>query len=146
MILTKQVVLTLLIQIKISTSLYTKKVDQSHPSHHLYANSKKQKSALNFCTDDRGHVTDCELLEIIGVSAVVEEYEGVYDVNNSKNYEVTTQSLLTEYEDMKKDTGENNLTENQKSSVSWKDQPKRGMCYDGVQAYTFDCNLIEVLE
>jgi len=104
--------------------------------------------ALNFCTDRQGHVTDCELLEILGLGA--EDYEGVYDANAGEKFlqdmlmgNVSVDESSAESFDGGQDEDKHDI---KGGHVSWKERPKRGVCYDSAMQYAFDCNLVEVLD
>jgi len=118
---------------------YTKQFKQD-PTHHLYSGShqERRKSALNFCTDNKGSVTDCALLDILGLS--MEDYEGIQDVNSAKMSTKVYKATVEETNEEKTNV------ELHGGHIPWRERPKRGMCYDNKLSYAFDCNLIDVLD
>jgi len=118
---------------------YTKNFEQNS-AHHLYTGKNKPRSsALNFCTDKDGSVTDCELIDILGLGA--EDYEAVFDANAVEDRYKTYSASF----EGKSDTTTDN-TELHGGHIPWREKPKKGMCYDSKLSYAFDCNLIDVLD
>ena len=114
---------------------YTKKEDWTLSPTRL---GKRKGGGLEFC----GH-NDCEVLSILG-SDIVEEEEAIECVNCAPSPAVEEQPNDTKPElkwsfeildDMDLD-----------KRRSWKEEPKKGNCYDNELGYMFDCNLVQILE
>jgi hypothetical protein len=112
---------------------YNKKEDwrRSTPSLH-----HKKRNGLDFCTD-----TECEVFSILGTD-IIEEEEVVECVNcppqQTEQPNDTRPELDVEFEVLE------DLDLDKRRS--WKEEPKKGSCYDNDLGYLFDCNLIKILE
>jgi hypothetical protein len=113
---------------------YNKKEDWTRSSPSL---QKKKPGGLNYCND----TAECELYALLG-SDIVEEEEAVACLNcptqqteqpTDTRAELNMESEILEDIDLDK-------------RRSWKEEPKKGSCYDNDLGYLFDCNLIEILE
>jgi hypothetical protein len=99
---------------------------------------KKKRGGLNVCTGD---TANCELYAILG-SDFVDEEEAIECLNCPSSQQTEqpndTRPELDNFEILE------DVDLDQRRS--WKEDPKKGSCYDSDLGYLFDCNLIEMLE
>ena len=114
-----------------------------------------KRTGLDFCTDGHGQVMDCELFEILGMDPddVDIEYEALESVggpekNEKEMWEESVDNIEEEFYPPSQDGDVIELDEYLPESkrYPWKERPKRGTCFDNHLEYTFDCNLIEIVE
>mmetsp|Transcript_49130 Transcript_49130/g.59546 ORF Transcript_49130/g.59546 Transcript_49130/m.59546 type:complete len:228 (+) Transcript_49130:79-762(+) len=104
-----------------------------------------KRTGLDYCTNGEGHVMDCELLEILGV----EDFEGVAGTTTDYISHEEQRVVRRKHEDMSLDSSDlldESSVGNNVRHVPWKNKPKKGKCVDYDLSYTFDCNLIDILE
>lgn len=116
-------------------------------------------NGLELCTDSHGSTIDCELFEILGLDPdeIDAEYEALECVGKKctgeahykEQEELTTEEIFSRPNDgeiIELDNLPRENSEQQKGRISWRDRPQRGKCFDSDQGYTFDCNLVKILD
>lgn len=133
------------------------------------------RSGIDFCTDAHGHVMDCELYSILGMDRdeLEAEFEALESTDRgarrgggrggASRAEQEQEHELSGAEEEKRTEESEEGTESQEAGVididdhdfdsprvsghvSWKDRPVRGKCYDNDSGYTFDCDLVRILD
>ena len=109
-----------------------------HPHHHQHPHHSRG-TVLDSCTGDS---KSWELYYAILGTELMEEEEAVecidcpppkIPMNDTKKERLNIDWDVLEDEDLD-------------LRRSWKDEPKRGNCYDDELGYLYDCNLVEILE
>ena len=116
---------------------YTKNEPLSPDLDSSLSNRQLKRTGFDFCTDGDGQLLDCELLEILGT----EDYMPMQQAKDSKASDWTWTKLSNKFNSKSK------MTEKiYPKHIPWEKEPKKGHCYDYDAGYSFDCNLIKILE
>lgn len=139
---------------------FTKKEEPLDPSifHAMHLSDKKRSKlqrkrsgGIDFCSatiSQVGATIDCELFHILGTESVDEEFEAL-ECPKGMRCGVEKESgniLKPKVADSIIDEGFIELDEDLTVRKTLKERPKRGRCIENDSRYTFDCNLVEILD
>lgn len=120
----------------------------SHFEYEFHATDRHTKrTGFDFCTDTEGKLMDCEILDILGTEdymAVVED--SVTKNESGRSWEDWTWKAIFERFNSNFKNGEKKEEKSMGHHISWELEPKKGHCFDYDAGYSFECNLVKILD